>query len=173
MLLALLQAMPAASRCQAGREFSVEQDFQALQIDYYYGSLHPRLRMSEFDRQIAVQNVEADPRADGSSTRNLVALVEERKRINRDLGLCELCWRGETAIPSDGNKCTQWYWDYDTHFGLCDWKVGGDVSKREMISWLQYHTSHQFQVANTFGRKTKLARLIELRRRWEDENWRL
>jgi hypothetical protein len=72
-------------------------DFQALQIDYFYGPFDPRLRLDPFDRQTAIEYA---TELDGNEYEG--DLYRERTWINRKLGLNPECFRGQHADPLHG-----------------------------------------------------------------------
>jgi hypothetical protein len=72
-------------------------DFQALQIDYYYGPFDPRLRLDPSDRRTAIESA---TELDGNEYEG--DDYRERRLINRKLGLNPECFRDQHADPLHG-----------------------------------------------------------------------
>lgn len=79
----------------------VRLDFQAVQIDYFYGRFDPRLRFTDPDnRDDANQIIDEDEEYRGASGLNGVRNAwNERKYINRKLGLEQACFKDGSAAP--------------------------------------------------------------------------
>jgi hypothetical protein len=90
----------AWSRCGPDYDYpgtSKYLDFQALQIDYYYGPYDPRLRLDKWDRQEAIDYA---TELDGNEYEG--DSYAERIYINQKLGLSAKCFRSQHADPLHG-----------------------------------------------------------------------
>ena len=67
--------------------------FEALQIDYYYGRLDPKLRLAEWRQDQALQTIDHEALDYAGSLKE----APQKRQINRCLGLNPSCFAGDSA----------------------------------------------------------------------------